>query len=115
MFVDNEIVNYMERLLKAKESNNPEDLMALEAEGATKSVTLRDVGFALDNIINDLLDYTEVLHELNEKRLRAIIKNLDATAKINILQEFIEAEDDLFENEGDGEENGKQEHNQSNK
>ena len=69
--------------------------------GEEVNVTLADVAFALE----ELLDHYEAMmgasHLLQECRLQAIVANLDEETQEKILNEFREVGDDLFEGDTD--------------
>lgn len=101
----NKILQYLEDIIYMKRHDDKEGLASLQHEGEAESVTLKDVGFAFLSILDDLSTHVDTSQALTEIRLRAIVSCLDEETQIKILNEFIEAEDDMFD-EPEGEENG---------
>lgn len=97
----NRVLDYIEDILYFKKNEDKEGLEALKKEGREKYVTLEEVGFAFLEVVDDLIKYVDVSQAVTEVRLKAIVASLpEATQKL-ILAKFDEAEDDLFNHEGE--------------
>lgn len=104
---NNKVLQYLEDIIYMKRHDDKEGLAALQREGEAESVTLKDVGFAFLSIVDDISTHIDTSQALTEMRLKAIISCLDPETQIKILDEFVEAEDDLFDGpEGEEETNG---------
>lgn len=100
----NRILQYLEDIIYFKRHDDKEGLAALQREGETESVTLKDVGFAFLSIVDDISNHIDTSQALMEVRLRAIVECLDGEAAVEIYKIFEQAEDDLFTNITEGEE-----------
>jgi hypothetical protein len=99
--MDNKILDYINDIIYFQRHNDKEGMEALIREGEAEHVTLKDVGFAFIDIMDDFTAYVDASQGLTEVRLRAIVEGLDEKAISEIHKKFKEAEDDLFLAEGE--------------
>lgn len=99
-------MEYLNDTLYYLRHNDEDGLRALKEEGANNYVTLEDVGQAFIQLVDELAQYVDVSQAITEARLKAIVENLPKEIQMKIYASFIEAEDDLFIEDEEGEEEG---------
>lgn len=93
----NKILQYIEDIIYMKKHEDKEGMAALQREGEAESVTLKDVGFALLSLMDDVAVHVDTSQALMEMRLLALVSCLDEETQIKIQKVFAEHEDDLFD------------------
>jgi len=93
---NNIVLAAMSKVLEARLANDKAVLDELLAATETTTVSLADVVFALDVILEDVANLADYDIELTEHRLLAIVESLDEVTQARIKAKFAEAEDDLF-------------------
>jgi len=93
----NKILQYIEDIIYMKKHEDKEGMAALQREGEAESVTLKDVGFALLSLMDDVAIHVDTSQALMEMRLLALVSCLDEETQIKIQKVFAEHEDDLFD------------------
>lgn len=99
--MSNNILDYLDELIRCKKEEDIEGLEALEKDGETKYVTIKEVGEALLDVTESLAQYTEASQAVTEVRTRAIVECLPEEVQNDINKLFEEAGDDLLTYEGD--------------
>lgn len=94
---NNTVLAAMHKVLEARLNNDVAQLDNLLAETENTTVSLADVVFALDVILDDVATEASADFYLTEHRLKAIVESLDEVTQARIKAKFIEVEDNLFE------------------
>jgi hypothetical protein len=79
--------------------NDESGFQHLLLQGEKETVTLKDVAFALSEIIDHFEAMLGAAQLLQELRLQSIVANLDEATQEKIISEFNEVGDDLFTEE----------------
>ena len=98
---NNIVLDTMGKVMEARFKNDKAELDALLEDNGTVHVSLADVVFALDVILDDIANLADYDLELMEHRMIAIVESLDEVTQARIKAKFNEAEDYLFSHHED--------------
>lgn len=99
---NNIVLSTLSKVLEARLNNDKAELESLMDEHCETTVSLTDVVFALDVILDDMEEAIDANFELVEHRMKAIVGALDEVTQARIKTTFSEHEDYMFA-EGDNE------------
>ena len=99
----NHVLQFMEDIIYFRTNQDEEGMRALMKEGEAESVTLKDVGSAFIQVVDDLTEYVDAAQGLSELRLIAIIKALPREIQETVMKDFNDVGDDLLHLDLEGE------------
>ncbi|AMW62359.1 hypothetical protein DIGNKC_133 [Bacillus phage DIGNKC] len=88
--MQNRITDYIDGMIEAKLNNDGHTMLQLQKQYANMNVSVTDVGDAIVDSLEGVIQHVDAIQAIMEARMRVIVSHLEPQTMLNIIDELEE-------------------------